>query len=135
MSTIPNKAPSRSNPFDGTFVAGAEFTIGSETTNTINVSVQLRTGPNDLYDPGTLNAYLSDNEDGSTLAASAPSGGWAIGTSGLLIPVVANKAAIFVSEANGVFDVTITETSAKTFYMVLNMPDGSQVISDAITFE
>lgn len=128
------KRGEKDNPFEGTFVGRAEFTIGTETNDAINVTVQLYTGPIELYAPGSVTAYLSDNADGSSLAASAPSGGWVIGTDGLQIPIVTNKAAIYVSEDDGVFDVTITESSAKTFYMAIILPDGSLTVSDAITF-
>ena len=134
MAYNTNKAPVRQNPFEGVLPARVEFTIGTENTNAINVSLQLQSGGQDLYAMAAVNAYLSDNSDGSTLAASAPSGGWAIGTSGLLIPVVTNKAAMFISESNGVVDVTITESTAKTFYMVVILPDGTINVSDAITF-
>ena len=129
------KAPERKNPFEGTFPALAEFTIGTETSNAINVSVQLLTGGEALYDYGYVDAYLSDAATGVAVAASAPSGGWAIGTNGSrLWQYVTNVAGKFQSAANGVFDVTITESTAKTFYVVVILPDGSAQVSDAVTF-
>jgi hypothetical protein len=73
---------------------GATITVGAEGTNTVLVTIQLTdaTGADMAVSAGVL-AYISDNADGSTIAATAPNGGWAITTDGLLIPIVANKAA------------------------------------------
>lgn len=129
------KAPYLQNPFEGNLVGDkVEFTIGTETTNTINVGIQLYSGPNELYEPGSVGVYLSDDADGLSIVATAPSGGWAIGTDGLLIPIVANKYGTLVTEADGHADITITETGADTFYAVVILPSGQIVVSDAITF-
>lgn len=121
--------------FDSLLVDSAAFSIGSESSDIIRVTVQLKdkSGTN-LAIPVRVGAYLSDNSDGSTLAATAPSGGWAIGTSGILLPLVAGKVADFVCTSSGVFNVDITETAAKTFYLVVAMPLGNLKISSAITF-
>ncbi len=47
---------------------------------------------------------------------------------------MANKTAQLVSEADGDIDVTITESGAATWYLILIMPDGRLAASDAITF-
>ncbi len=113
----------------------AGFTIGADAGTTINVVIQLR------YDKSQADsvrrsvfAYLSDDANGDAIVATAPSGGWAIGTDGLLIPVVTGKAAHLVSESDGDIDVTITEAGAKTCYLILVMPNGRLVTSGAITF-
>lgn len=108
-------------------VTGASFTIGTEATNVINVAVKLNV-------QGGCFAYLSDNADGSTLAGTAPSGGVAIGTDGLLIESVTNKAWNVISESDGDFDIDITEAGADTWYLVLVLSDGTLAISGAITF-
>lgn len=121
----------RRNPYFSLLVAGVTVTVGTEATNAINVVVQLNNRFNKpQLNQGAVHAYLSDNADGSTIAASAPSSGWAIGTDGLLIPIVANKAAMFVAKGTtGKFDVTITEVTAKTFYLVIILPSGATVIT------
>ncbi|MGE0256936.1 MAG: hypothetical protein AB7N54_20190 [Alphaproteobacteria bacterium] len=114
-----------------TIVVGAENTGAG----TINVTIQLNNAAGAaLAVRGAVHAYLSDDANGDTIAGTAPSGGWAIGTDGLLIPLVAGKAAILVSESDGDIDVTITEAAADTWYLILVMPDGRLVASDAITF-
>ena len=58
----------------------------------------------------------------------------AVGTDGLLIPVVANKAFVLTCEADGDVDLNVVEAGGATWYLVLVMPDGSHVVSGAITF-
>ena len=83
----------------------------------------------------TLLAYLSDDATGDTVTADAPSGGWAIGTDGLLIPVIASKVAYLTSEADGDIDIVITEAGAHAArYLVLVLPTGKHIVSGAITF-
>lgn len=105
----------------------ATFTVGAEATNVINVAVKLNVA-------GNVFAYLSDDSSGNTLAGTAPSGGVAIGTDGLLIPMVANKAWRVTTESDGEFDVNITETGADTWYLVVVLADGTLSVSGAITF-
>lgn len=112
-----------------------EFTIGSEATNVINVALQLNdAGGTALATRAAVFAYLSDDANGDSIASSAPSGGVAIGTDGLAIPVVTNKAWVLVSEADGDIDIDITETGAATWYLIVVLPNGKLVASDAITF-
>lgn len=125
------RSPTRGkrSPWDSRLVGYATVTVGTEVTNAINVAIQLK-GPNykNLAVGSVVQAYLADDALGVVLAASAPSGGWAVGTNGLLLPVTANKHAFFSTNALGQFDVTITETTVKTFYLVLVLPDGSKQI-------
>jgi|PlaIllAssembly_1097288.scaffolds.fasta_scaffold00002_14 hypothetical protein len=121
--------------FDSLLIGNATFTVGTETDDVIRVAVQLkdRAGANLAIAAG-VQAYLSDNSNGLSLVATAPSGGWAIGTTGVLIPNVANKAATFICSSSGVFNVDITEVGAKTAYLVVILPLGNLKISSAITF-
>ena len=116
-------------------IGNAVFTIGSENTDVINVSVQLKdlTGNNIAIVAG-VQIYLSDNSNGSSLSASSPSGGIAIGTNGILLPIITDKYATVISTSSGVFDINITEITAKTFYVVVLLPLGKLVISSAVTF-
>lgn len=115
-------------------VADATFTVGTETSNAINVAIQLKDAAGaDMAIRNTLMWYLSSDANGDALA-SATSGGIAIGTDGLLIESVNNLAGFVTSESDGDIDVTLTETSTGTWYLVLVMPNGSRKISSAITF-
>jgi hypothetical protein len=114
--------------------ATASFTIGTEAANVINVAVQLKNADGaDLAVRTSLFAYLSDDANGDSVLTTAHSGGAAIGTDGLLIPVVANKAFFLTSESDGDIDINITETGTKTAYLILRMPNGKLVASTAIT--
>lgn len=123
------------SPFKANACLEATPTIGVESTNTINVSVQLKDAKRvACAERVSIGAYLSDDANGDTLAATAPSSGVAIGTNGLLITQVTNKAWRVVSEANGIFDITISEAGVATWYLILVMPDGSLRSIGPITF-
>ena len=111
------------------------FTIGAENTNAINVGIQLvnRDNGNELAERVALQWYLAADANGDTIA-SAPSSGIAIGTDGLLIEHTNNIAGKIISEADGDIDVTLTESTAKSFYLILIAPDGKLYPSGAITF-
>lgn len=114
----------------------ATITVGSEAANVINVAIQLETAKAQaaLAERGAIMAYLSDDANGDSLTATAPTGGVAIGTDGLLITVVTNKAFWLTSEADGDIDIDITDTGTPTFYLILVMPDGRLKASGVITF-
>ncbi len=113
----------------------ASFTIGAENTNAINVAIQLadRRNGGDLTERAAIQWYLAADTNGDSIA-TAPSGGIAIGTDGLLIEHSNNLAGVAISESDGDIDVTITESTAKSFYLILIMPDGKLYSSGAITF-
>jgi hypothetical protein len=115
-------------------ITNCTITIGAEATDTIRVTVQLKNGEGDnVAFRANVFAYLSDNSDGSTLIGTAHSGGWVIGTTGLLIPQVTNKAAHFSTNDTGMFNIDITESAGKTAYLVVTLPNGKNIISSAIT--
>lgn len=117
---------------------GAVITVGTEAAGSIiNVAVQLidKDNGNEIAERIGIYGYLSDDAYGNSVVSTEPDGGWAIGTDGLLIPVVANKAALFITENDGDLDINITHAAgAKTCYLVLVMPDGQLYVSGAITF-
>lgn len=121
---------------DGAPNGAPGFTIAAEAANAINVAIQLNDADGAPCGMRTgVFAYLSDDANGDSVVANAPDGGWAIGTDGLLIPVVAGKAAHLISEADGDIDVTITHAAgAKTCYLILVHPSGKLSASGAITF-
>jgi hypothetical protein len=124
------------NVFDGAANGTVGWTLGAESGgNTRNIGIQLNdANGNPTAMRQTVFAYLSDDANGDSIASSAPSGGWAIGTDGLLIPVVANKAAMLTSEADGDIDINIVEAGAATWYVVIVVPSGKLSVSGAIAF-
>lgn len=124
------------NVWDGAANGAPGFVVGAEAANAINVAMQMNKADGN---PCTMRAhvfaYLSDDANGDSIVANAPDGGWAIGTDGVLIPVVAGKAAHLIAEADGDIDVTITHAAgAKTCYLIIVHPSGKISSSPAITF-
>lgn len=113
----------------------AKFTVGAEAANAINVAVQLfdRDNGNEIDERVGLAWYLASNATGDAIA-TAPTGGIAIGTDGLLLEWTNNVSGWVVSEADGDIDVTITDSGTPTMYLVLVAPDGKLYVSGAITF-
>ncbi len=117
---------------------GAVLSVGAEGAGSIiKVTAQLidKDNGNEVSARIGIYGYLSDDAYGNSVVATAPDGGWAIATDGLLIPVVTNKAALFITENDGDLDINITHAAgAKTCYLVLVMPDGELYVSGVITF-
>lgn len=115
--------------------ASATFSIGTEAGDEITVGIQLLDGNGDaIATRCAVGFYLSDNANGDTLVAATTS--LAAGTDGVMIEAVADSAGTLISESDGDIDVTIGDASgAETYYLVLIMPSGELVVSDAITFE
>ena len=112
----------------------ASITVGAEAGNVINVAVQLQDmNGNALANRASVLAYLSDDANGDSVAGTAPDT-VAIGTDGLAIPLVAGKCFLLTSEADGDIDINEAEDGADTWYLVLVLPHGPLVVSDAITF-
>lgn len=119
----------------GNVVAGATITVAAQAVRTIKASVQLlASGGGSLAVRGAVDAYLSDDEYGNSIVATAPSSAVAIATNGLLINQVTDKAFKLVSEANGLVEINVINDVADTFYLVLVMPSGALIVSAAITF-
>lgn len=121
-------------PHFGVDVNDASFTVGDEDADAINVAVQLQVGGSDADQRTAVMCYLSSDSAGDSVAA-APDGGAAIGTDGSIIKEhTAELVFSVVSEADGEFDITITESTAKTFFLNVILPSGRVVTSPAITF-
>ena len=116
----------------------ASLTPGAEASNVINVAIQIKDDKTGLDSAvrSSVRMYLSDDANGDSFVATAPSGAVAIGTDGLLVDIGGGTKKVFmlVSEADGDIDVNITEAGAKTLYMILVMPNGRLVASGTITF-
>lgn len=115
-------------------VAGATIVVGTEATNVINVTIQFTDAAGaDMATPVAVPWYLADDAAGLDPASVAHSVGASIGTDGALIEWAANLSGLMISEADGDVDINFEEAGALTKYLVLVMPNGSLVISDAIT--
>ena len=115
-------------------VANAVFTITPEDSDVVDVAVQLNDAAGvAMAIPSCLSWYLSSDAAGQVIA-TAPSGGIAIGVDGLLQEFTANVAGLVTSEADGDFDVEITDTATRTMYLNIIMPTGAIVTSGALAF-
>lgn len=124
----------KGNPFSGNTVENASISVGAEVADVKNVAIQLKdVGFADLRVAGAVPFYLSSDSAGQAIA-SAPSGGIAIGTDGLMIEWTTNVAGLLISEADGDIDINFSEAGAGTWYLNLVMPDGRIITSGAITF-
>lgn len=124
------------NILDGQ-AAGATITVGAETTNVINVTIQLLDANGaDLAKKAGVKMFLTSDDTGNALEAAGPDS-WEVGTDGILIPDGDDSviSGLLISEADGDIDLNLTHSGADTFYLNLVMPNGDIVTSDAITFD
>lgn len=123
------------NALDEAPIGTPTFVIGSEAANVINVAVQLTKGDGtDLAVRGSVFVYLSDDANGDSIAATAPDGNVAIGTDGVWMSMIADKAGWVTSESDGDIDRDIGEAAGATWYLIVVLPNGKLVASSAITF-
>ena len=118
-------------------IGGVDFVIGAESSNIINVGLQLNDLAGDaLAVIGNVFAYLSDASTGIAISSAAPDDSVAIGTDGaIILEHVTDLAWDLQSEADGDIDINIKDvTGTPTWYLVVVMPSGLQVVSTAITF-
>lgn len=133
LSDVGTKATARANLGVAEAMGTPDITVGAENATVINVGIQLNDAAGDpLAVRGSILAYVADDANGDSVAATAPDT-VAIGTDGLAIPLVAGKTFLLTSEADGDIDIDFTNAAADTFYLILVMPDGKLVASDAIT--
>jgi hypothetical protein len=118
-------------------IGSVSFTVGAETGgNTINVALQLKDlAGDDLAVRAALKAYLAGDAHGDTLCAAAPSGGCAIGTDGLLIPITPALANALLVDGNLAIDAVAekfktTQTAAYT----VNGVSRTKAPTTALTF-
>lgn len=127
------KVKNKNSPFSSGAFDRASFVIGAEISNIINVAIQLFDGNDEVAERVSLEAYLSSDANGDSLATAPTT--VAIATDGLLIPLIANRAFRLTSEADGDIALNITLSSgAATYHLVLVRPDGRLIVSGPITF-
>lgn len=111
------------------------FTIGSESSDTINVAVQVEQEDQSLSERTSFIAYLSGDAEGDGVVGTAPTGGVSAGTNGqVLTEIETDKVLLLKTNASGSVDIDLTDTGTPTFHLVVIEPDGSITASDAITF-
>lgn len=114
---------------------GATFVIGAEASDVITVAVQLKDVRGaDMAEKSVVTAYLAEDATGDVVEPAATS--FAAGTDGTVIGTLTAAASLLVlSEADGDIDLAINNgAGADTLHLVIVLPNGTRVISGAITF-
>lgn len=133
---MPAPLSAKKNPYKTTAAGNVTFSIGAEAANVITVACQVKgqrlgNAAERVY----LKWFLSDDADGDSLVATAPDGGVAGGANGWVSATVTGKRGEAMTESNGTLTVTITHAAgAKTVYLGIVLPDGTRVMSGAVTF-
>lgn len=116
-------------------VASVAFTVNAAVGNAITVNCQFnQANGTPCAAHNTIYMFLSDDALGNSIAGTAPDGGVAAGTDGFIDALTAGKSWFASSEADGDFDIVITESGTDTWYLVAVLPNGLRSISSAITF-
>ncbi len=132
---VVNRKPRRFRYYPQAKPAFVSITVGAINAGAINVACVLKDPNRNPTAVGkTVEVYLSDDSAGATgLVGTAPSGGWAIGTNGVLATITTNKWARVWCAAGGLFDITVTHSGAKTCYLNV-IVDGQITSSTVLTF-
>ncbi len=114
-------------------VAGVTLAVGAEVSNVRAISVQLTDANGSAVTTRrtVLVAVLADG-NGDAFVATGGSTGIAIGTDGALLPIVAKKLFLAMSEANGHIDLTWTDTGTEAAFLAV-IVGGKMFISTALT--
>lgn len=106
----------------------------ADTAATVTIQLKDWNG-DDLAVPGTVICYLSSDSAGLDFNAATVTTETAIATDGSLAILLAKIAYLVTSEADGDIGLTVTDTGDDVYYLVVVLPTGKLVVSDAMTFE
>lgn len=110
------------------------ITVGAENTNVRAITIQLLDANGaDIAYREYVELYVLADANGDAFATTGGSTGIAIGTDGALLPVVAKKMFVAISEADGDIDLTWTDTGTEACYLAVRLPTGRVVVSAALT--
>ena len=115
--------------------ATSTITVGTESSNVVNVAVQFNdVTATAMTEPVSAFIYFSDDALGQTVT-SDPFDTLAVGTDGTIIVAYTAGAVVqAVSEADGDLDLDCTQSAADTVYMNIVAPDGTLLTSSVLTF-
>lgn len=125
----------RGRPWTKVRAKSAKFTQAAEASNVIKVTCSLFGDRRKVAGQCTLRCWLTQNTTTLAIAGTAPATSVAIAAKGAITVVQTAKLAFdVVTDANGEFDLNITDTSAGDWYLCVEMPDGSVAVSSVINF-
>lgn len=114
--------------------ADATITVGAENTNVRAITIQLKDANGaDVTERTIVHAYVMADANGDAFVGTGGSTGIAIGTDGALLTLVAKKAFVLISEADGDIDLTWTDTGTEAAFLHLVLPTGRRIVSSALT--
>lgn len=132
----PNKlvtGPSDVVDFGGA-LAGATIGIGAEVGNGRAIAIQLKDGQGrNLAVRAAVQIAVLADANGDAFVATGGSTGIAIGSEGALLPIVAKKLFLALSEADGRVELTWTDTGSEPAYLAVLLPSGKLAVSSALT--
>lgn len=115
-------------------VNDATIVVSAEVSNVRTITIQLLDERGqDLTVRAAVMAYVMLDANPDAFVATGGSTGIAIGTDGALLALVAKKAFVLVSEADGDIDLTWTDTGTEAAFLMLVLPNGRTIISAALT--
>jgi len=113
----------------------ANFTIGTESENAIEVNIQLKDfAGNDLTVAGSVMAWVSSTATGIDPSALSSEIALTGSGDGAVLIHLTHYLYQLISEADGDIDITITDTGTTAQYLTLLMPDGRLVVSGSLGF-
>lgn len=114
-------------------VTSVTISVGSESSDTISVTVQAKDAAgDDLAEYVLVRAWLGSSAYGGE-ASTPPNTGFAVSTGTIVKELTTNKHLLAVSNSSGRVVFAIEETGTPTFYLMAEL-DGRVYASDAITF-
>jgi len=115
--------------------AGATITVAAESGNNVDVTVQLTDAEgNNLAHSAVIDIFLSDAATGLDVTSAGVDGGISVPATGSLIATLSTGIASKIqTDATGQAIIRTTDATATgTWYMVVQLPSGKQVVSGAI---
>jgi hypothetical protein len=106
------------------------WTMGAKVGNVFTPNLKVLDGDGlPIAEATVLDVYLSSTAGGIAIATGAPSGGWAVGTTGkLLASVVTNLYGKFQTDVSGSLDIAVTQTTGVSFYICAVLENGAILI-------
>ncbi len=119
---------------DAGSVRDASITVGAENTNVRAITIQIKDGAGaDIASRQAVMIAVLADANGDAFVGTGGSTGIAIGTDGALLPIVAKKLFLAISEADGDIDLTWTDTGTEAAFLAVILPNGKMIISSALT--
>lgn len=111
----------------------ATISVGAEAANVRIITIQLLDSEgNDIDYVETVEVIMFLNAARTAFVVTGGSTGIAISTDGALLALVAKKAFLVTSEADGDILLTWTDTGSEAAFLGLRLPNGRIIMSDAL---